>query len=57
MPSTVDYKKQVTAFLTADGMILHYINLTVTEEQRLRMLENVVVRKLFRPEREKEAKR
>jgi len=56
MPSAVDYKNKVTSWLIANGMISTLIQLTVMEEQRLRVFDNLVMRKLFRPEREKGAK-
>jgi hypothetical protein len=56
MPSAVDYKNKVTSWLIANGMISTLIQLTVMEEQRLRVFGNLVMRKLFRPEREKGVK-
>ena len=56
MPSTLDYKKKVTSWLITNGMISTLILLTVMEEQRLRVFDNMVMRKLFRPEREKGTK-
>lgn len=56
MPSTVDYKKKVTSWLITNGMISTLTLLTVMEEQRLRVFDNLVIRKLLRPEREKGAK-
>lgn len=53
MPSTVDYKKTVTSWLIINGMISSLILLIVMEELRLSVFDNMVMRKLFRHEREK----
>jgi hypothetical protein len=47
MSSTVDYKIEVTSWLIANGMISTLILLTVKEEQRLRVFDTMVMRKLF----------
>jgi hypothetical protein len=49
-PSTVYYKINITSWLIANGMISTSIHLTVMDEQRLWVCENMAMRKLFRPE-------